>query len=64
MPRLLWVQFDLSLRHRYVTEEDLEVFKHRIERGGTLPGAGAWEPMMSKDFGGFTYEAWRRKLPV
>ncbi|KAK9834973.1 hypothetical protein WJX81_000907 [Elliptochloris bilobata] len=46
----------------YVTEEDLEVFKHRIECDGVVPGAGSWEAMMSKDFGGFTYEAWRRSL--
>jgi hypothetical protein len=49
---------------RYVNEEDLEVFKHRIERDGAVPGAGPWEAMMSRDFGGLAYEAWRRTLPV
>ena len=49
---------------RYVTEEDLEVFKHRVERDGAVPGAGPWEAMMTKDFGDLTYEAWRRTLPV
>jgi len=40
------------------------VFKHRIERDGAVPGAGPWEAMMSRDFGGLAYEAWRRTLPV
>ena len=29
-----------------------------------LKGAGPWEHMVYKDFGSFTYEAWRRSLAV
>lgn len=66
LPRkLLWVSMLVSLgTRRYVTEEDLELFKHRVEWDGAVPGAGPWEAMMTKDFGGLTYEAWRRTLPV
>lgn len=46
---------------RYVGEEDMEVFKERLEQP---KGAGPWEHMMAKDFGTFTYEAWRRSLAV
>lgn len=63
--RLTLVLTLLSLvTRRYVTEEDLELFKHRVERDGVVPGAGPWEAMMTKDFGGLTYKAWRRTLPV
>ena len=49
---------------RYVTDKDLEFFKERVEAPGELKGAGLWEHMMYKDFGSFTYEAWRRSLAV
>ena len=62
-PTLVLTLLPLVMR-RYVTEEDLELFKHRVERDGAVPGAGPWEAMMTKDFGGLTYEAWRRTLPV
>jgi hypothetical protein len=53
-----------STHCRYITEADLEFFKQRVEVPGEVKGAGAWEHMMSKDFGSFTYEAWRRWLSV
>lgn len=34
------------------------------ERLGQPAGSGPWEHMMAKDFGTFTYEAWRRTLAV
>lgn len=46
---------------RYVGEEDMEFFKERL---GKPAGCGDWEHMMSKDFGTFTYEAWRRSTAV
>ena len=49
---------------RYVGEKDLEFFKERVEQPGEVKGAGPWEHMMYKDFGSFTYEAWRRSLTV
>lgn len=49
---------------RYVDGADLQLFKDRIERVEPPPGVGEWEPMMDKDFGNFTYTAWRRSLPV
>lgn len=49
---------------RYVTEKDLDFFKERVEQPGEVKGAGPWEHMMYKDFGSFTYEAWRRSLTV
>ena len=35
-----------------------------MEGAGEVKGAGPWEHMVTKDFGSFTYEAWRRTLPV
>ena len=52
------------LWRRYITEADLEFFKERTEREGEVKGAGPWEHMVTKDFGSFTYEAWRRWLSV
>ena len=49
---------------RYVTDEDLQFFKAHMEQNVPLEGATAWEPMMNRDFGSFTYTAWRRTLPV
>lgn len=49
---------------RYITEADLQFFKDRVEGACELKGAGPWEHMVSKDFGNFTYEAYRRWLPV
>jgi hypothetical protein len=49
---------------RYITEEDLEFFRERVEKPGDVKGAGPWEHMVSKDFGSFTYEAWRRSIAV
>ena len=49
---------------RYVTDKDLDFFKERVEQPGEVKGAGPWEHMMYKDFGSFTYEAWRRSLTV
>ena len=49
---------------RYVGDQDLEFFKERVEVPGEVKGAGPWEHMMYKDFGSFTYEAWRRSLTV
>jgi hypothetical protein len=46
----------------YVDAADLQLFKDKIEKEDQS-GQGAWEPMMDKDFGDFTYTAWRRKLP-
>ncbi|CAL5219821.1 g1733 [Coccomyxa viridis] len=46
----------------YVGDQDLEFFKERVEVPGEVKGAGPWEHMMYKDFGSFTYEAWRRSL--
>ena len=45
-------------------EADLQFFKDRIEKEQPPPGVTQWEPMMNKDFGDFTYTAWRRSLPV
>ncbi len=42
-------------------DEDMEFFKERLE---VPAGSGPWEHMMTKDFGTFTYEAWRRTLAV
>lgn len=50
--------------NRYVTDKDLEFFKERMEQPGEVQGAGQWEHMVYKDFGSFTYEAWRRSLTV
>ena len=49
---------------RYVDVSDLEMFKERVEKEEAPAGVGNWEPMMDKDFGNFTYKAWRRTLPV
>ena len=49
---------------RYIQDKDLEFFKERVEQPGDLKGAGLWEHMVYKDFGSFTYEAWRRSLAV
>ena len=49
---------------RYVNEADLQLFKDKIEKEDQPSDVGPWEPMMDKDFGNFTYTAWRRKLPV
>ena len=49
---------------RYIQNKDLEFFKERVEQPGDLKGAGPWEHMVYKDFGSFTYEAWRRSLAV
>ena len=49
---------------RYIQDKDLEFFKERVEQPGDLKGAGPWEHMVYKDFGSFTYEAWRRSLAV
>ncbi|KAK9785505.1 hypothetical protein WJX73_000678 [Symbiochloris irregularis] len=46
----------------YVTEEDLEFFKDRVEREVELPGSGPWEHMMDKNFSELKYSAWRRRL--
>ena len=35
-----------------------------MERNVPVEGASNWEPMMNRDFGTFTYTAWRRILPV
>ncbi|KAK9909683.1 hypothetical protein WJX75_006002 [Coccomyxa subellipsoidea] len=43
----------------YVGEEDMDFLKERL---GQPAGSGPWEHMMAKDFGTFTYEAWRRTL--
>ncbi len=50
--------------YRYVTEDDLLFFKDHMERNVPVDGASNWEPMMNRDFGTFTYTAWRRILPV
>jgi hypothetical protein len=50
--------------HRYVDAQDLQLFKDKIEKEDQPSDVGVWEPMMDKDFGDFTYTAWRRKLPV
>lgn len=50
--------------NRYITEADLQFFKDRVEGAGEVKGAGPWEHMVTKDFGNFTYEAFRRWLPV
>lgn len=47
-----------------MNEEDLQLFKDKIEKEDQPHDVGVWEPMMDKDFGDFTYTAWRRKLPV
>ena len=39
-------------------------FKDHMERNVPVDGASGWEPMMNRDFGSFTYTAWRRILPV
>ena len=49
---------------RYVTEEDLAFFKAHMEQNVPVDGATNWEPIMNRDFGSFTYTAWRRILPV
>lgn len=49
--------------HWYVNEADLKLFKDKIEKEEQPSDVGLWEPMMDKDFGNFTYTAWRRKLP-
>ena len=59
-----WCSLENILWCRYVTEKDLDFFKERVEQPGELKGAGPWEHMMYKDFGSFTYEAWRRSLAV
>ena len=45
-------------------DKDLAFFKERVEQPGEVEGAGPWESMVYKDFGSFTYEAWRRSLTV
>lgn len=45
-------------------DKDLALFKERVEQPGEVEGAGVWEHMVYKDFGSFTYEAWRRSLTV
>ena len=45
-------------------DKDLAFFKERVEQPGEVEGAGPWESMVYKDFGSFTYEAWRRSLMV
>ncbi len=35
-----------------------------MEQNVPVEGATNWEPMMNRDFGSFTYTAWRRILPV
>ncbi len=49
---------------RYVNEADLQLFKDKIEKEDQPSDVGLWELMMDKDYGNFTYAAWRRKLPV
>jgi len=49
---------------RYITENDLSFFKAHMEQNVPVEGATNWEPMMNRDFGSFTYTAWRRILPV
>jgi len=56
-------ELDECLVCRYVDGKDLQLFKDKIEKEDQS-GAGAWEAMMDKDFGDFTYTAWRRKLAV
>ena len=52
------------LTRRYITENDLSFFKAHMEQNVVVEGATNWEPMMNRDFGSFTYTAWRRILPV
>ena len=40
------------------------MFKDRVENPQPPAGVGEWEAMMDKDFGNFTYAAWRRKTEV
>lgn len=58
------VSFSHVRGRRYVDASDLQLFKDKIEKEDQPSDVGAWEPMMDKDFGDFTYTAWRRKLPV
>ena len=49
---------------RYLDEGDLAFFKAHMEQNVVVEGASAWAPLMNRDFGSFTYTAWRRILPV
>lgn len=53
----------LAVLARYITDEDLEFYKERVERDLELPG-GCWQHMMDKNLGDMRYSAWKRPLAV
>lgn len=50
----------------HVTSDDLQRFREAVSEGGASgpPGASPWTKMLSKQWPGLTYTAYRRTLPV